>query len=296
MGNMSMRSLISSLAILAALIELSPAVASERTVDPSFLRASLGELAEKASDLSTSTCHYRPIFGEGAPGTSIVKSVARFGEMLVDPGGESRPVEYPREEQLYLILEGKGTLTYGSERVSLRSNDFAYLPPGIRHGLSAPSDSRCRVLVVGFKIPEGTDLHQPPKLLMSNIEDVPKQTVSGHPPSVLYRLLVGDRKSTRDKIAAGQVLTSFYIMEFEPGGTNFPHHHETEEEIYLILDGQGEMVAGGGVSGIEGRYAAKAGDAYFFRLNCTTGFYNDKTSSNSRILGIRSLFPFRTSQ
>ena len=35
-------------------------------------------------------------------------------------------------------------------------------------------------------------------------------------------------------------------MDFAPGGTNFPHHHETAEEIYLVLDGQGEMVAGAG--------------------------------------------------
>lgn len=291
---MSMRLLINGLASLAVLIEVSPAIASERAVDPTFLRASLSELSEKTSDLSTPTCHYRAIFGEETPGMSVVKSVARFGEVLLDSGGASRLVEYPREEQLYLILEGKGSLTYGSEKVSVRSNDFAYLPAGVRHGLSALSDSGCRALVVGFKIPEGVPLHQTPKLMMSNVEVVPKQTVAGHPPSVLYRLMVGDRKSTRDKIAAGHVLTSMYIMEFEPGGTNFPHHHETEEEIYVVLEGQGEMVAGGGVSGIEGRYPTKAGDAYFFRLNCTAGFYNNP-GSKSRILGIRSLFPFHTS-
>ena len=50
-------------------------------------------------------------------------------------------------------------------------------------------------------------------------------------------------------------------MDFAPGGTNFPHHHETAEEIYLVIDGEGEMVAGGGTDGIEGRHPAKAGDA-----------------------------------
>jgi mannose-6-phosphate isomerase-like protein (cupin superfamily) len=104
---------------------------------------------------------------------------------------------------------------------------------------------------------------------------------------------MGDTKSTRDRIAVGHVLTSLFIMQFDPGGTNFPHHHETEEEIYLVLDGSGDMVAGGGMDGIEGRRPARAGDAYFFRLNCTVGFYASKDpGTRARILAVRSLYPF----
>ena len=106
---------------------------------------------------------------------------------------------------------------------------------------------------------------------------------------------MGDRQSRRDKLAAAQVLTSLFIMEFAAGGTNFPHHHEREEEIYLVLNGYGDMVAGGGLDGIEGRHPAKAGDAYFFRLNCTVGFYagNKPGEEKAHILAVRSLFPFR---
>jgi uncharacterized cupin superfamily protein len=90
------------------------------------------------------------------------------------------------------------------------------------------------------------------------------------------------------------VLTSLFIMEFLPGGTNWPHHHDREEEIYLVLQGKGQMVAGGGEDGIEGRHPAQAGDAYFFRLNCTVGFYADESASGekARILAVRSLYPF----
>jgi mannose-6-phosphate isomerase-like protein (cupin superfamily) len=78
-------------------------------------------------------------------------------------------------------------------------------------------------------------------------------------------------------------------MDFAPGGTNFPHHHEAAEEIYLVMDGEGEMVAGGGTDGIEGRHPAKAGDAYYFRPNCTVGFYNqNKPGAKAHILAIRS--------
>ena len=55
------------------------------------------------------------------------------------------------------------------------------------------------------------------------------------------------------------MVNSFFWMDFAPGGTNWPHHHEAAEEIYLVIDGQGEMVAGSGMDGVEGRYPAKAG-------------------------------------
>ena len=101
---------------------------------------------------------------------------------------------------------------------------------------------------------------------------------------------MGDTKSTRDRIAAGHLLVSLFVMEFKPGGDNTPHHHDNEEEIYVLLDGQGDMVAGGGMDGIEGPFPAKPGDAYFFRLNCTVGFYNG-AQGPSRILAVRSTYP-----
>jgi len=87
-------------------------------------------------------------------------------------------------------------------------------------------------------------------------------------------------------------VTSLFWMDFAPGGTNFPHHHEVAEEIYLVIDGQGEMVAGGGMDGIEGRHPAKVGDAYYFRPNCTVGFYNqNQPGAKAHILAVRSRIP-----
>jgi mannose-6-phosphate isomerase-like protein (cupin superfamily) len=275
-----------------SLVVAATLVGAERTVDPTFLHRYVPDVAARKADVSTDTCHYQPIFGAGDSVTSIVEGVARFGEILVEPKGACAFVAYPAEEQVYVILDGTGVLSYGAEKVPVRTNDYMYLPVGIRHGIANPSGKPCRVLVMGFKIPAGKSVPTPPKLLRANIDEVKKQTVEGHPPSVLYQLLMGDTQSTRDNIAAGRTLTSLFIMEFAPGGTNFPHHHGTEEEIYLVLEGHGQMVAGGGMDGIEGRHPAKAGDAYFFRLNCTVGFYNGSESgAKTRILAVRSLFP-----
>ncbi len=270
-----------------------PLAAAERNVDPTFLRRHLPEIAAAPSDVSSATCRYQPIFGAGDKETRIVRGVARFGQVTIDPGGECTAVEYPREEQIYVVVEGSPAVLYGPEQRPLRKEDFVYLPPTVRHGLSNPGSAPARVLIMGWKIPKAMPLKIPPAIQMANINDVPLQVVGSHPPSTKFRLLVGTTESDRDRIAAAHVMTSLFIMEFAPGGTNFPHHHPSEEEFYLLMEGTGDMVAGGGMDGVEGRHPAKPGDAYFFRMNCTVGFYSsaDPEAPRARILAARSLYP-----
>lgn len=268
---------------------------AERTVEPTFLRRQLGQLVEKTADLSTPSCHYYPIFGEGDPEARVARSLARFGQIVVDPGGRCAVVNYPRQEEVYVVLEGNGTLHYGDQQRPVGKDDYMYLPPSVPHGLSNDSQAPLRVLLFSYRIPDWMHVQVPDRLHIANIQQVPLQVVGNHPPTVKYRLLMGTSDSKRDRIAAAHVLTSLFVMEFEPGGTNFPHHHEREEELYLLLSGEGQMVAGGGMDGIEGRHPARAGDAYFFRLNCTVGFYASPNpqAPKARILAARSLFPFR---
>lgn len=262
----------------------------ERKVDPTFLRRHIQDVAAKASDVSTDSCRYKPLFGAGDSETTIVRGVARFGELTVAPGGACKAVSYPLEEQVYVIVEGSGTLRYGNDSAPVRKHDFLYLPPGVEHAMANTSSAPVRLFVMGFKLPSAAP--PPPKLMIANYDEIERQTVGGHPDSVVYQLMMGDTTSKRDRLAAAHVLTSLYVMEFAPGGTNFPHHHDAEEEIYVLLDGKGDMVAGSGTDGIEARFPATPGDAYFFRLNCTVGFYNG-SQGPAHILAVRSLFPRR---
>ena len=118
--------------------------------------------------------------------------------------------------------------------------------------------------------------------------------VQGHGPTTMFKLLMGTTASQRDRLAAASQMVSLFIMDFAPGGTNIPHHHEMEEEIYYVLRGRGDMVAGGGANGNEGRYPAHTGDAFFIRLNATVGFYSGSKESEPHdlVLAVRSRFPF----
>jgi mannose-6-phosphate isomerase-like protein (cupin superfamily) len=264
--------------------------AEERRIDPTFLYRDTSTATEKPSEITTATCHYKPLFGKGDSDASAVAGVARYGEVVVDPKGACATVQYPEEDQMYVVLNGSGSAKYGEEDVPLRAEDYLYLPATIPHGLSNKSAAPMVAVIMGFKTRGFEKTQLPARPLKANIEDVPTALVNGHPESTRYRLLMGDADSKRDRIAAGRVLTSLFLMEIAPGGTNFPHHHEREEEIYLVLTGHGVMVAGGGMDGIAGRHPAKAGDAYFFRLTATVGYYS-AANVKSRILCVRSWYP-----
>jgi mannose-6-phosphate isomerase-like protein (cupin superfamily) len=267
--------------------------AQDRPVDPTWLHRYFPDLTEAKADLTSQTCHYRPIFGEGDKDNRSLQTVERFGEVTLDARGSCRTVSYDRQEEIYFVLEGGGVLHYEDQTHALRKHDFTYLPPHAKHSISNDSDRPLRVIVMGFKIPPAISIGAPlPHPKVANLEDAKEETVSGHPNSVLYKLLVGLRTGKRDLIDEAYVMNSFFWMDFSPAGTNWPHHHEAAEEIYLVIDGRGEMVAGSGMDGVEGRYPAKAGDAYYFRPNCTVGFYNQNNpGSKAYILAVRARVP-----
>jgi mannose-6-phosphate isomerase-like protein (cupin superfamily) len=264
----------------------------DRKVDPTWLHRYVPSLPE-GGDLSSLACHYKPIFGEGDSEARILRSVSRFREISVDSHGACQATQYDREEELYFILAGKATLHYGDQTYPVRANDFTYIPPRIKHSIENGFGEPVRIVVMGFKIPAKISITSPPpRPKIVNMDELKEETVEGHPSSVLYKLLAGPRTGKRDAIDEAYIVTSLFWMDFAPGGTNFPHHHETAEEIYLVIDGEGDMVAGGGMDGIEGRHPAKAGDAYYFRSNCTVGFYNqDKPGAKAHILAVRSRIP-----
>jgi mannose-6-phosphate isomerase-like protein (cupin superfamily) len=267
--------------------------AQERKVDPTWLHRKLPEAKESRAAFATDSCRYKPLFGEGDPEARILQSVSRFGEIEIAAHGNCQAESYAREEEIYFVLSGRGVLHYGDEPHGMRRSDFTYLPPGVKHSISNESGEPLQVLAMSFKIPDKIAIDTPsPRPKIVNLDDVQEETVGGHPSSVLYKLLIGPRNGKRDALDEGYVVTSFFWMNFAPGGTNFPHHHETAEEIYLVVGGNGEMAAGSGMDGIEGRFPAKAGDAYYFRPNCTVGFYNqNKPGAKAHILAVRSRIP-----
>lgn len=292
--------LIPAYALLAFLLTCS-LFAQERQVDPTWLHRSTSSLQDADASVASGACSYKPIFGQGDRDARSLRTVTRFGELVLGPGartetsagGKCQLMAPEREEEIYFVLSGNAVLNVADRPYAMRANDFTYLAPGVRHTFSNQTSAPARVLVMGFRIPQRIAISSAaaePRIV--NMDNVKEENVSGHPNSVLYKLLIGAHTATRDAIDQAYIVTSFFWMDFAPGGTNFPHHHEGAEEIYLVMDGAGDMVAGGGMDGVEGRHPAAAGDAYYFRANCTVGFYNqDKAGAKAHILAVRARIP-----
>ena len=67
------------------------------------------------------------------------------------------------------------------------------------------------------------------------------------------------------------------------------HRHAREEEIYYVLRGHGDMVAGADAAKKEIRHPARAGDAFYFPRNTLIGFYSGgkEGEDHARILAVR---------
>jgi mannose-6-phosphate isomerase-like protein (cupin superfamily) len=275
---------------------MSIAVASIVAAEPTFLRRSVADIAEQSIDLSTATAHYKPIFGVGDPNVQNVTGVLRFGELTVAPGGSSKTVSDKNAEGVFFILAGSGTLRYGQEKAPLKQNDFVYLPVGIEHGISNQSQEPLRLLVMAFQIPEGVEVPATPKLMMTSADDVRLQVLPSHGPTTQFKLLMGTTQSKRDKLAVAQQINSLFLMDFAPGGTNIPHRHAKEEEIYYILCGYGDMVAGADTAKKEMRYPSKQGDAFYFKRNTLIGFYSGgkEGEDHAQILAVRWPVPSKS--
>jgi mannose-6-phosphate isomerase-like protein (cupin superfamily) len=258
-----------------------------------YLKRSLSTAAEVKTAVTTSSAHYKPLFGEGDINSGLIKGITRYGELNIDPGGRSNIVKYADEEQVLFILEGTGILLYGKESIPVTSNDFVYIPKGTKFGFANPRELVLSVIIMGFRLNPDTSKFSTSKVMIANCDEVKFQTLPSHGPTTTFQLLLGTYESTRDRLSAACQVTSLFIMDFASGGTNNPHNHAKEEEIYLILKGSGDIVAGKNSDGSDMRHPSAVGDVYFYAPKTQIGFYsgNKEDEEHARILAVRFKYP-----
>jgi quercetin dioxygenase-like cupin family protein len=176
---------------------------------------------------------------------------------------------------------------------SSQAHDFIYLPVNVKRGVANTGTGPVRVMVMGYKVPVGRQAPQPPNLMLANAADVPLQVLASHGPTTQFKLLMGQTTSQQDKLAAASEMTSLFIMDFAAGGTNIPHQHATEEEVYFLLRDSGEIVAGKNAEGQDWRHPVKEGAAFFYGPGTRVGFYSaaKEGQEHDLILAVRSRLP-----
>src|SRR5260370_29336995 len=112
--------------------------------------------------MRSSTCHYKARCGEGDDQGRVPRSVARFGEIKIDPGGNCQAASRVLEEEAYVVLEGGGTMESEGRKFPLRAHDFFYVPQAMRalgqplvlHSPAISSSTGARLIVMRFRIPQ----------------------------------------------------------------------------------------------------------------------------------------------
>jgi mannose-6-phosphate isomerase-like protein (cupin superfamily) len=268
-------------------------LAGTTNVQSQYLRRSLSSVQEVKMAVTTGTAHYSPIFGIGDDSSKIIKGIEHFGYLTIDPKGTTNMIMFPDEEQIFYILDGTGILSYGKEDIPVSGNDFVYLPAGVLSGFSNPRERPLHAFVMGFKIQPGNKVKPATRMMIANADEVPFQILASHGPTTQFQLLLGTTESIRDKLAAACQVTSLFVMDFAAGGTNIPHRHDKEEEIYFVLRGQGDIVAGETPDKKEVRHPSKKGDVFFYSPKTLIGFYsgNKEGEEHARILAVRFSYP-----
>ena len=245
----------------------------------------------KDIDLTTGTtsANYKPIFGEGDKDEAHLNGISRIGELTVAAGGSSSIVRRANEEYVLYVTQGEGSLIYNDRKVPLKANDFLYVPAGVSHGVVNMGSDTIKVLFIGYKLGDKGGYKPKDGLQIANADEVELQ-VLGKRPTTQYKLLMGDTTSTRDRLAAAYLMKSLFIMDFAPRGTNNPHRHKTQEEVYFVLKGSGYMIAGVDEYGNKERHPCQEGDAFYWAAGTEVGFYslNKEGEEHSIILAVRS--------
>jgi quercetin dioxygenase-like cupin family protein len=77
-------------------------------------------------------------------------------ELLCYEPGQSTPIHHhPEQDEVFLVLEGQGTISVGeeeaAEEAAIGPRSLLHVPAGTRHGMKAAGDSR--MVVLFFKAP-----------------------------------------------------------------------------------------------------------------------------------------------
>ena len=216
-----------------------------------------------------------------------------FNVCALEPGGRVTTAVQSYEECFY-VTEGHPILQTPDGAVRLAPGDYGLLPIGVAHSwrneegepakwaqMRSPQP-RARydrdvypVPALAETEPIAVDPRDPRNRNYGHIEpvnmrvDMQKQEMLAQSASMRTALLVYSGITVKMMVDSdqGALLTTMFMVQYEPDGVAGPHDHPFEE-TYLFLEGEAEAVFDGVT------YRLKAGDAAFAGVGCVHGFRN----------------------
>jgi mannose-6-phosphate isomerase-like protein (cupin superfamily) len=91
---------------------------------------------------------WRQLGRVGEPEIGCLRGMAGIGCEAVPPGGRTSERAFPDLEQVYYVLENRGTLIAGGEERPISEGDMIHLPPGTQYQFRNPHDAWLRSLIM----------------------------------------------------------------------------------------------------------------------------------------------------
>ncbi len=95
---------------------------------------------------------FQRVLGRGTDNPDLMETFRAVVKITIPPGEANTLHTHENEEQIYIILQGKGRVQVGEETREVKAGDVVYLPAKLQHGLYNTSDKPCVLLNLGARI------------------------------------------------------------------------------------------------------------------------------------------------
>ena len=97
---------------------------------------------------------YQILWGAVPQGTKTLRSITAVARITIPPHETNLIHNHPKDEQVYIIIEGGGIVQVGDEKTDAREGDVVVLPVNIPHAFYNTSDDQCVILNVSVRVPQ----------------------------------------------------------------------------------------------------------------------------------------------
>jgi mannose-6-phosphate isomerase-like protein (cupin superfamily) len=110
-------------------------------------------------DIHGESCQYQVIWQDDDHGKLFntmrppgMKSFSNFARLTINPGKSNNLHTHKGIEQVYIVLQGEGTVQVGEERKPAHAGDLVFLPADIQHGFFNTGTKQVILMLVGTSV------------------------------------------------------------------------------------------------------------------------------------------------
>jgi mannose-6-phosphate isomerase-like protein (cupin superfamily) len=159
---------------------------------------------------------------------AVLKYINRFTHATLYGHNSTSPSVLKREQEIYFVLSGKGTLKAGKKNAELYEGVTVLMPPGIEFTMADTGDEPLTMYLISEPIPEGFAAKK--EMVVKDENELPISDSTGHWCHIFRRIFAKE-----DGMAT--ILQLGTVM-FDPMTIGQPHSHDAGiEEIWVAVHG-----------------------------------------------------------